>query len=221
VHVTDWSENERHSSTSYEGCFFERGIVVPKGRRKLEVHLDEFDACRSGVHQPRVRMMIDDMRVEWRELDRRISVLDDEFAEHARTDETARRLSTIPGIGVLNATALAAAIGNAQAFKRGRDLTAWLGLVPKQMTTGGKPKLLGVTKRGYLYLRKMIIHGARAALPSLSASATPLGAWLRKLRARVHMNTAVVALANKLARIVWAVLRIGQPFNPSALVAAA
>lgn len=166
--------------------------------------------------------MVDDMRLEWRELDRRISALDDEFAERARTDEIACLLSTIPGTGVLNATALAAAIGNAQTFKRGRDLApAWLGLVPKQMATGGKPKLLGITKRGNVYLRKLIIHGARAALPSISASATPLGAWLRSLRLRVHMNTAVVALTNKLARIVWAVLRTGQSFNAKALVATA
>jgi transposase len=139
--------------------------------------------------------MIDDMRMEWRELDRRISALGDEFAEHARTDETA---------GLL----------------KGRDLAAWLGLVPKQMTTGGKPKLLGITKRGNVCLRKMIIHGARAALPSLSASATPLGAWLRGLRARVHMNPAIAAAA-KLVRIVWAVLRSGQSFNARALVTAA
>lgn len=203
------------------GLLLERGIVVPKGRRKLEVYLDELMRADPVSLSTRIRMMIVDMRLEWRELDRRISVLDDEFTEHARRDETACLLSTIPGIGVLNATALAAAIGNAQTFKRGRDLAAWLGLVPKQMTTGGKPKLLGITKRGNVYLRKMIIHGARAALPSLSASATPIGTWLRSLRTRVHMNTAVVALANKLARIVWAVLRTGQAFNAGALVAAA
>jgi transposase len=161
------------------GLLLKRGIVVPKGRRKLEVHLNELMRADLASNSPRIEMMIDDMRMEWCDLDRRISALDDEFAGHARTDETARRLSTIPGIGVLNATALAAAIGNAQNFKRGRDLAAWLGLVPKQMTTVGKPRLLGITKRGNVYLRKMIIHGARAALPSLSASATPLGAWLR------------------------------------------
>ena len=93
----------------------------------------------------------------------------------ARTDEAARLLLTIPGIGPLNATALVAAIGKAETFGRGRDLAAWLGLVPRQMTTGGKPKLLGISKRGNGYLRKMLIHGARAALPTLSKSETPLG----------------------------------------------
>jgi transposase len=115
-------------------------------------------------------------------------------------------------VGVLNATALIAAIGTGATFARGRDLAAWLGLVPRQATTGGKPKLLGISKRGNKYLRKLLIHGARSAMPSLLTSATPLGAWLRGLTARVHKNAATVALANKLARIAWAVLRRGEPF---------
>ena len=113
----------------------------------------------------------------------------------------------------MNATALAAAIGEGQAFARGRDLAAWLGLVPKQRTTGGKPRLLGITKRGNKYLRKLLVHGARGAMPTLARSATPLGAWLRGLLARAHANTAVVALANKLARIAWAVLRSGGSYE--------
>lgn len=157
------------------------------------------------------------MRAEWRELDRRIEQFDDEFAAQARTDETARRLATIPGIGVLNATALVAAIGNAVTFARGRDLAAWLGLVPRQMTTGGRPRLAGISKRGNKYLRKLLVHGARAALPSLSTSITPIGAWLRDLLRRAHKNTVIVALANKLARIVWAVLRRGGTYTIPAL----
>ena len=97
---------------------------------------------------PRTRQLIDDMRAEWAELDRRIAAFDNEFAARARTDADARRLATIPGIGVLNATALVAAIGKGQTFARGRDLVAWLGLVPRQITTGGKPRLVGITKRG-------------------------------------------------------------------------
>ena len=114
---------------------------------------------------------------------------------------------------MLNATALVAAIGNGAAFGRGRDLAAWLGLVPRRITTGGKPRLIGITKRGNKYLRKLLIHGARAALPHLAASATPLGSWLRGLMVRVHKNAVVVALANKLARIAWAVLRRGESFT--------
>ena len=114
-----------------------------------------------------------------------------------------------------------AAIGNDQTFARGRDLAAWLGLVPRQVTTGGKPRLVGITKRGNKYLRKLLIHGARAALPSLATSATPLGGWLRGLMQRVHKNAAVVALANKLARIVWVVLRRGEEFDAAAVKAVA
>lgn len=162
---------------------------------------------------PRIRRLIEDMRAEWQELDRRIEAFDEEFAGQARTDETARLLTTIPGIGPLNATALVAAMGKAETFGRARDLAAWLGLVPRQATTGGKPKLLGISKRGNVYLRRMLIHGARAALPTLSRSETPLGAWLRGLLARAHVNTVVVALAAKLARIVCAVLHSGKPFE--------
>jgi len=128
-------------------------------------------------------------------------------------EEAARRLTTIPGIGVLKATALIAAIGRGESFARGRDLAAWLGLVPRQLTTGGKPRLVGISKRGNKYLRKLLIHGARAALPTLLESPTSLGAWLRGLLARMHKNAAVVALANKLARMAWAVIRQGKTFN--------
>ena len=194
----------------------ERGITVPQGRRKLEAYLDAHLSGERIPLSPRTRLLVEDQRAEWRELDRRIEAFDEEFAAEARTDEAARLLTTIPGIGPLNATALVAAVGRAETFGRGRDLAAWLGLVPRQMTTGGKPKLLGISKRGNVYLRKMLIHGARAALPTLSKGETPFGEWLRSLLARAHQNTVVVALAAKLARIICAVLRSGQSFKTRA-----
>jgi transposase len=118
-----------------------------------------------------------------------------------------------PGRGVLGATALVAAVGDGDAFRRARDLPAWLGLVPRQMTTGGAPRLFGISKRGNKYLRMPLIHGARAALPSLSKQPTALGAWLRGLLSRTHRNVVVVALAAKLARIAWAVIRRGARFD--------
>lgn len=190
----------------------ERGITAPRGRRKLERRLPEILADERNGLGPRIRRLMADMRAEWRNLDERIIGFDDEFAERARADDTARRLMKIPGIGVLTATALVAAVGDAQAFTRGRDLAAWLGLVPRQVTTGGKPRLLGISKHGNRYLRMLLIHGARAALPSLAKSDTPLGRWLRALLERVHRNVATVALANKLARIAWAVLVHDRPF---------
>ncbi len=189
----------------------ERGITVAQGRRKLERFLAGLNALE-GLSQ-RMRVLIEDMRQQWCELDRRIVELDKDFVEWARNEEAARRLMTIPGIGVLNATALIAAIGQAESFARGRDLAAWLGLVPRQITTGGKPRLVGISKRGNKYLRKLLIHAARAALPTLLEGTTPLAAWLRGLVARMHKNAAVVALANKLARIAWAVLRHNETFR--------
>ena len=194
----------------------ERGVTVPQGRRKLEAFLGTLMGEGEVPLSPRTRLLVEDLRAEWRELDRRIQAFDEEFTAQARTDEAARLLTTIPGIGPLNATALVAALGDARTFGRARNVAAWLGLVPRQVSTGGRPRLLGISKRGNGYLRKMLIHGARSALPTLSKGAGPLGAWLRALLARAHVNTVVVALAAKLARIVWAVLRSGREFEVQA-----
>ena len=199
---------------------FERGYAIAQGRRKLELAVDAMLADSKLALSPRLRDLVAEIRAEWRDLDRRVDALNAEFKERARDDEAARQLVTVPGIGVLNATALVAAIGDGSAFRRGRDVGAWLGLVPKQHTTGGRPKLLGITKRGNKYLRMLFIHGARAAMPSLSKSASPLGAWLRGLLARAHRNVVIVALANKLARIAWAILRGRRSFDLSHGVAA-
>jgi transposase len=118
----------------------ERGIVVPQGRRKLEEEIAVFaDEDAIEALSPRIRRLIEDLRSEWRTLDERIIAFDAEFVRMAREDEAVRRLITIPGIGTINATALAAAVGDARTFARGRDMAAWLGLTPRQMTTGGKP----------------------------------------------------------------------------------
>ena len=146
------------------------------------------------------------------EIDRRIATFDAEFVRWVKENEEARRLMTIPGVGAIVASALVASVGQAESFKRGRDLAAWLGLVPRQFTTGGKPKLLGISKRGNKYLRRQLIHGARAALPYVAERDTPLGRWAKGLASRAHRNVAIVAFANKLARIAWAVLRRGERF---------
>jgi len=203
----------------------ERGIVVAKRKRNLEKFvaglLEGPDDC--GLNG-RIRTLIADMRAQWVELDRRIRTFDAEFAAFLRENADARLLASIPGVGPLIASALIAAIGAGETFEHGRDLSAWLGLVPRQATTGGKPKLLGISKRGNRYLRRILIHGARAALPHIAEYDTPLGRWLKGLLARAHKNLAVVALANKLARIAWAVLRRKEEFvamRPAGVVAAA
>jgi transposase len=199
----------------------ERGIVIPKGRRALNEALTEILIDPSPRISERMRQLVGEMQAERQALDQRVAALDRELLQRARADAAARRLVTIPGIGALNATALLAAVGDASAFRRGRDLAAWLGLVPRQQTTGGRPKLLGITKRGNKYLRMLFIHGARAAMPWLANTPTPLGEWLRRLMARAHRNVAIVALANKLARIAWTTLRRGSRFEAGRAATAA
>lgn len=190
----------------------ERGITVAQGRRVLDRALASIVADDGNGLSPRMRRLIEDMRTEWRDLDRRIEAFDAELTALAKHDEDCRRLCEIPGIGALNATALVAALGKASAFTRGRDLAAWLGLTPRQHSTGGKQRLLGISKRGNTYLRTSLIHGARAALPYLAERQDALGRWLKALLARAHRNVVIVALANKLARMAWAVLT-GEPYR--------
>jgi transposase len=125
-----------------------------------------------------------------------------------------QRLRTIPGIGPLTATALVAAVSDAAHFKNGRQLAAWLGLVPRQHSTGGKPRLLGISKRGDIYLRKLLVHGARATIRWVGLKHDRRSQWLRALIHRRGTNRAVVALANKNARIAWVLLATDQYYRP-------
>lgn len=197
----------------------ERGIILPKRRASLVQRLNELMDAELPISDRAVRLLID-LRDEWASMDRRIKTYDDELAALTRDDDQARRLATIPGIGVINATALLAAVGDASAFAKGRDLAAWLGLTPRQHSTGGKTRMLGISKRGNKYLRVQLIHGARAAMAHFTRQTTSTGDWVRRLVARAHPNVVVVALAAKLARIAWAVLRHERSFDSQALVAA-
>ena len=153
-----------------------------------------------------MRLLVASLMDDYRALEARVLSLDREIERLARTNEVANRLTTIPGVGPLGATALIAAVGDCRQFKRARDLAAWLGLVPRQNSTGGRAVLLGISKRGNPYVRKLLIHGARSCLLHLDRDQHALGRWLNRLVRRVHRNKAVVALANKIARMAWAVL---------------
>ena len=153
-----------------------------------------------------MRALLSDLLDDLAHLERRIAELTHELEAIAHRDETVRRLLTVPGIGPLGATALVAAAGNGSQFKRARDMAAWLGLVPAQHSTGGKQTLLGISKRGNGYVRRLIIHGARSCFLHLDRDKHALGRWLSALEDRTHRNKAVVALANKLTRIAWAIL---------------
>nr|MBV6629996.1 IS110 family transposase [Oceanococcus sp. HetDA_MAG_MS8] len=159
---------------------------------------------------------------EIRELDARIDALDKQLAALARQSKDATRLQSIPGIGVMTATALAASVGDAQQFRSGRHMASWLGLTPRESSSGSKRHLGSISKRGDVYLRKLLIHGARSALLQAKRVAkrepgelTKLQAWVLALEQRVGHNKAAVALANKIARIAWAIWRHDRPFNGS------
>ena len=136
-----------------------------------------------------------------------------EILSLARDEEACDRLMQVPGIGPLTATALVAAVGNGAAFAKGRDLAAWLGLVPRQHSTGGKTVLRGISKRGNAYLRSLFIHGARAVCRHHRQKPHRLGRWLANLEARAHPNVVAVALANKLVRTAWAVLQRNSHYD--------
>ena len=170
---------------------------------------------------PRMMLLVADARAQWAELDRRIAAFDAEFVRWAQGERRRSPADHDPRFRRDRRFGLVAAVGHAESFDHGRDLAAWLGLVPRQFTTGGKPKLLGISKRGNKYLRKQLIHGARAALPHVAERDTPLGRWAKALMMRAHHNVSVVAFANKLARIAWAVLRRGEQFAAKGMPMAA
>jgi transposase len=134
-------------------------------------------------------------------------------------DPVCQRLREIPGVGPLIASAVVASVGNGAAFHKGREFAAWLGLIPKQYSTGGTTKLLGISKRGNRYLRTMFIHGARSLVLRVNREHSPLGGWISSLEARAHRNVVIVAMANKLARITWAVLSSGERYRPATVAA--
>lgn len=164
-----------------------------------------------------MRLLVTDMASELDVINDRVTAIDAEIKALARTDADMQRLMEIPGIGPTIATALVAAVGTGSSFDKGRDLAAWLGLVPRQVTTGGKAKLIGISKHGNRYLRKLFIHGARTVLHLVRDRTSPITAWADTLKERAHVNVAAVAMANKMARIAWAVLTKGERYRPNAM----
>ena len=185
----------------------ERGIAVRQGPRFLRQQLPEILAKRIDVLSPRMIGIIEDLGGDWRRLDERIERVTEEIEQLAHGSESCRQLMTVPGIGPLIASAMVAAIANGAAFAKGRDFAAWLGLVPKQMSTGDRTILGHISKRGNRYLRTLFMQGARVILlrPANWARHS-FGPWLTAAAKRLHHNVLATALANKLARIAWTVL---------------
>jgi len=192
----------------------ERGMTFAKMPTKLKVAMPEILENADSNLTPRMRNLVGLLWSEWKELEQQITAMNTEVEQIASSDPACQRLRQIPGIGPLIATAVVASIGNGAAFRKGRDFASWLGLVPRQHSTGGKARLLGISKRGNPYLRKILIHGARAAVVRVKRERSPFGSWLDALQTRAPLNVVVTATANKLARIVWAVLSSGEEFRP-------
>jgi transposase len=197
----------------------ERGIVFRAGRRHMAREMPMLFTDERSTLSPRMRMILQQLWDEWRGLETDIITVTKEIESIAANDVGCQRLLAIPGVGPLVATALVAAIADGTGFKRGRDLAAWLGLVPRQHSTGGKSTLLGMSKRGNSHLRRLFIHGARSASMHMKRE-QGLGPWLNQLEARTHKNVAVVALANKIVRISWAVLARQEDYRSPAPIAA-
>jgi len=188
------------------GLLYELGIVIPKGVRQLKQQLPLILEDAENDIPGTSRALFARLFEHFHALDEHVHDLENQIKAWHRDSEASRRLERVPGIGPLTASALVASIGDAKCFKNARQLAAWLGLVPRQFSSGGKDRLLGISKRGDTYLRTLLIHGARAVLFHRMRRPTDSDGWLMKLLARRNSNVAAVALANKNARVVWALL---------------
>jgi transposase len=192
----------------------EHGIVIPVGRALFARRMPEILADAENGLSVRMRDLLHRLRQRWLALDTEINEVTKLLTDHADESPLCQRAVTVPGIGPIVSTALVAAVGNAQAFRRGRDMAAWLGLVPRQYSTGGKATLGRISKRGNIYLRSLFIQGAQALYIHMKRDRSRLGEWLRNIEARSHRNVAIVALANKIVRICWKVLTTGTEYQP-------
>jgi transposase len=184
----------------------EHGVAMRQGAGAFKLDLAGAIANEDNDLTPTMRRLLVDLREELHALEARIAAVSRDIEAAAASDEMARRLTAVPGIGPLGATAIIAAIGDGRQFKKARDLAAWIGLVPRQHSTGGKATLLGISKRGDSYIRRLLIHGARSCLMHLDRTRDRFGDWVDRLRARMHPNKVVVALAAKMARVAWVIL---------------
>lgn len=184
----------------------EYGLAMRVGGGGFHADIRRHLANAENDLTPAMRGLLEELLDDLAYVEGRIKAVNGKVEAYAGQHDAVSRLVTIPGIGTLGATAIIAAAGDARQFKKARDMAAWLGLVPAEHSTGGKQTLLGISKRGNRYVRRLIIHGARSCLLHLNRANHALGGWLSALEARTHRNKAVVALANKLTRIVWAIL---------------
>jgi transposase len=197
------------------GFLLERGITVRQGPMPLRKALPEILSANSDALLPRKINLIGELIQDWRRLDERIAAVSREIEALAKQDASCQRLMSVPGIGPIISSAVVAAIGNGAGFKQGRDFAAWLGLIPRQESTGDRTILGKISKRGNKYVRTLFVQAAHVVLARRPSTAMQgLWPWIERASKRLHRNMLAIALANKLARIVWPVLARGQAYQP-------
>jgi transposase len=199
------------------GLLLERGITIRKGRHHIEESLPGILEDAGNNLSGALRVLLTQLRLEMQYLNNQIEESDKLIVRICGELESCKRLVAIPGIGPITATATVAAIGNGAAFKKGRGFSAWLGVVPGEHSTGGKQKLTGTSRRGNKYLRKLFVQGAHTVLLQKTKQSSGLSTWLVNLASRKRKQVAAVALANKMARIAWAVLFKGEAYRPASV----
>lgn len=195
------------------GMLAEFGLIIPQGIHHIAPRVPDLLEDASNALPGLFRLTVQRLLDNFKELSKQVEELEKQIAAWAREHESCKRLQQIPGVGPITASAIVASVGDARFFRNARQLAAWLGIVPKQHSSGGKQNLLGISKRGDVYLRTLLIHGARCVVYRARGHAGP-ETWLTKLMKRAHANVAAVALANKNARIIWALLTGDAQYEP-------
>jgi transposase len=195
------------------GLLAEFGLVLPQGITHVTQRMPEILEDGENALPGSFRQLLARLHEHLQQLDRQVAELEREIQRWHKESEASQRVAALPGVGALSASALVATVGNGRSFANGRQVAAWLGLVPKQASTGGKPTLLGMSKRGDSYLRTLLIHGARSVVQQVARHPERADPWLKRLLARRPKNVVAVALANKNARIAWALLAHGREYQ--------
>lgn len=195
------------------GLLLDRGFAIAKSITRARRLIPEILSDFENALTPMAREAITELYDLFRDLDRRIGLFDKKIDHVFWASEPCQRIAKIKGVGPKTATAIVAAIGDSAEFKNGRHLAAWVGLVPRQSSSGDHTMLMGISKRGSQHLRSLLVHGARAVVRTCGNKTDPANQWVNQLRERRGFNRATVAVANKNARIIWAVLRRGEPYR--------
>ena len=196
------------------GLVTEYGLVAPKELSSLRTAIADWLEDATNGLTDLFRQLLNDLREDLSHLDQRMAKLDRQITDIAQQHPAAKRLQQLRGIGPLISTALVATIGDGKQYRKGRDMAAAIGLTPRQHSSGGKDRLLGISKRGDAYLRCLLVHGARSAIRTINGRDDRLSRWIVSLQARRHKNVVAVAMANKMARIAWVIMTKGVDYDP-------